>query len=96
MLHFSISGLPYEDHIDVRLNDVPIKFQIPSYSRGGGDRAWVRVIMDQGLMGYGNRSHEYEFDVRLTKKGRNAEETQGGKMLTSVQLIEYGSEDRSV
>jgi hypothetical protein len=96
MLHFSISGLPYEDHVDVRLNNVPVEFSIPPYSRGGNDRAWVRVNMAQGLQEYGNRSQEYQFDVRLTKKGRNAEETQGGKMLTSVQIIEYGSEDKCV
>jgi len=96
MLHFSISGLPYEDHVDVRLNNVPVEFAIPSYSRGGNDRAWVRVNMAQGLHEYGNRSQEYQFDVRLTKKGRDAKETQGGKMLTSVQIIEYGSQDKWV
>jgi hypothetical protein len=94
LLHFSISGLPYESYIDVRLNGVPVDFSIPSYSRGGTDRAWVRVDLTQGLEAYGNRSSEFEFVVGLTQAGRATEEPQGGKMLASVQLIEFGPEKR--
>ncbi len=54
--------------------------------------------LEHGLAGLlGNRvNSEIEVLVELTRKGREAEEGQGGKMITSFEVIEYGTEDRWV
>jgi hypothetical protein len=94
LLRLSVSGIPYESHLDVTLNDVPVGYTISTHSRGQYDRAWIQVPLESGLMTFGNRSHEFELAVRLTELGRSAPVTQGGKMLSSVELIEYGPASR--
>ena len=32
--------------------------------------------------------------VRLTEKGRKGKEGQGGKMITSIEIMEYGGQGR--
>jgi hypothetical protein len=90
----SLSSIPYPDHISVRLNGQPLN--ISSAYPGGAwdgskDRRWVEIDLPCGLApGAG------DFSVQLTKAGEDEPAGQGGKMITSVELIEYGPEDRYV
>jgi hypothetical protein len=94
LLRLSISGIPYESHLDISLNGVRVNYSIPSQSKGENDRAWIQVPLESGLGAYGDRSRQFELVVRLSEVGRSAPVTQGGKMLSSVELIEYGPAER--
>jgi hypothetical protein len=96
LLRLSISGIPYESHLDVSLNGVRVNYSIPPQSRGENDRSWIQVPLESGLGAYGDRSRHFELVVRLSEVGRSAPVTQGGKMRSSVELIEYGPAERYV
>lgn len=69
---------------------MPINFTIPEISLGGKDRAWVQVQLEEGLGAFPAEGGVHRLRVDLTDEGRKAEEGQGGKMLTSIEVIEYG------
>lgn len=78
------------------MSGVPVPFSLFPESLGSRDRAWVEVPLDRGLAGLlGDKAQsEIEVLVQLSEEGQQAEEGQGGKMITSFEVIEYGPEDR--
>ena len=56
---------------------------------GSHDRRWVEVPLPNGLHG-----GENVVGVELTPEGLAAQEGQGGKMITSLEIIEYGGGGR--
>jgi hypothetical protein len=59
---------------------------------GSRDRRWIEIQVGQGIIEPG----ENVIQVHLTPDGRETSEPQGGKMITSVEVIQYGTVDRSV
>lgn len=91
MMRLSLSSIPFADHISIKLNDheVDLSPGFPPSWAGSLDRRWVDVPLPQGVEAGENR-----VTVALTRKGRKAEEGQGGKMITSLEVIEYGGSSR--
>ncbi|WVR06226.1 hypothetical protein IAU60_003256 [Kwoniella sp. DSM 27419] len=87
LVRLSLSSIPYPSHVDVRINDQPLNLtsQFPLSWAGSLDRRWVEVPLPMGLNPGSNH-----IQVGLTEKGRLARAGQGGKMLTSLEVIEYG------
>ena len=91
MLRISLSSIPYASHIDFTLNDERVDLT-PAFPEEGGwagskDRRWVEIVLPNGLPDQQN-----EVLVSLTPRGERAEAGQGGKMITSIEIIEYGTE----
>jgi hypothetical protein len=93
-LRFSVSSIPSESHLQVTLDGTLINYTIPPISQGSKDRAWVQVPLPQGLRPFQSSNGIHTLKVELTEVGRKAEEGQGGKMLTSIEIIEYGEESK--
>ena len=90
----SMSSIPYPSHISITLNgkEVNLSSSFPSSPDpwdGSKDRRWVEIPLSNGLPNGVNH-----LDVQLTQEGYEAEEGQGGKMITSLEIIEYGDEAR--
>lgn len=98
LIRFSVSSIPLSSHLNVTISSVPVPFSLLPESEGSKDRAWVEVSLDQGLEGLtGNKPGDaMVVNVGLTKAGWEAEEGQGGKMITSLEILEYGVEERWV
>ena len=91
MLRFSLSSIPYPSHIRFLLNEQVIdlsKAFLPEWE-GSLDRRWLQLALMEPLPAGENR-----LVVELTQKGFDAKEGQGGKMLTSVEIMEYGCDGR--
>lgn len=95
MIRASISGLSSPDQLSFTLNSHPVDLEsgfpdTPQWT-GSRDRRWIEAhITDKYLSERG----ENVIQVELTDKGREGEEPQGGKMITSVEVIQYGEEGR--
>jgi len=93
MIRFSLSSISNPDHIEFTLNgqaiDLSAAFK-PEW-KGSLDRRWLEVQLPDGLP-----AGESKVVVRLTDKGEKAKTGQGGKMLTSLEFIEYGGQGRYV
>jgi hypothetical protein len=94
MIRASISGISQPDHLIVTLNgaeplDISSGFPTGDDWAGSRDRRWIE-IHNKGLMVPGENSIE----VRLTDKGKAQEEPQGGKILSSIEVLEYGGDGR--
>jgi hypothetical protein len=91
MIRFSLSSIPGPDHIDFLLNghalDLTAAFK-PEWT-GSLDRRWLEVQLPDGLPAGKN-----VVVVQLSEKGKKAKPGQGGKMLTSLEFIEYGGDGR--
>lgn len=91
MLRFSLSSVPYPSHLHFTLNghqiDLSMAF-LPEW-KGSLDRRWLQLEMTEALP-----AGENELVVELTREGLEAEPGQGGKMLTSVEIMEYGGDGR--
>lgn len=87
-----MSSIPHPHHVDVRLNgellDLDSAFPGGKW-KGSKDRRWVEVPLPDGLA-----RRRGEVSVELTKAGKKEPAGQGGKMITSVEIIEYGPSDR--
>lgn len=91
MLRLSLSSIPYADHIELLLNKQPVDLSsafLPEWE-GSLDRRWLEIHLTEGLP-----AGESEVVVRLTDKGGEAKEGQGGKMITSIEFMEYGGQGR--
>ncbi|WWC95938.1 hypothetical protein V866_002805 [Kwoniella sp. B9012] len=88
LLRTSLSSIPHPSHINFTLNDDSINL-MPYFTKdleGSLDRRWLDIIIP------GLKPGENTIQVELTDKGKEAEAGQGGKMLTSLEVIEYGGE----
>lgn len=89
LLRFSVSGIPTEDHLTVKLDGKDVEFELSKEHRGSLDRTWIQIELAHGLRSGpsdGNR-HCLEFTASSTSEKVRP-------MLSSVQLIEYGSVER--
>lgn len=87
MLRLSLSSIAQPDHVNVTLNGKEIDLA-PGFlpeMKDSLDRRWVEVFLREPLPA-GNST----LSISLTPKGREAKEGKGGKMVTSVEIIEYG------
>ena len=90
-MQISLSSIPYPSHINLTLNskEVNLSSVFPDLWAGSLDRRWLEVPLPDGLP-----AGENVVDVSLTDKGLNAVEGQGGKMITSMEIMEYGGGGR--
>jgi hypothetical protein len=91
LLRISLSSIPNPSHLEIMLNSKAIDLTagFPADWAGSHDRRWVEIPIEAGIPG-----GEIRVKVSLTKEGRKAKEGQGGKMLTSFEVLEYGTADR--
>ncbi|WWC70615.1 uncharacterized protein I206_104566 [Kwoniella pini CBS 10737] len=91
LLRTSLSSIPHPSHIDFRLNNQSLNLAkyFPKSLAGSLDRRWLDISLPNGL-----KCGENSIKVQLTDIGKKAKAGQGGKMITSVEIIEYGGEGR--
>lgn len=94
LLRFSISGFPDENHLDVSLDDQRVNFTLSKDHRGSLDRTWVQIPLTEGLTSSTDKAglrqlvnHTLEFTARVPSSAIRP-------MLSSVEVIEYGTEDK--
>jgi hypothetical protein len=94
MIRASISGISDPSQLSFTLNgkelDLSTGFPDTPEWTGSRDRRWIEIFIQEGSIEVG----ENVIGVHLTKEGRETEEPQGGKMITSVEVIQYGEADR--
>lgn len=91
MMKLSLSSIPYPSHIELQLNHVPIDLSpafLPAWN-GSLDRRWLEIALPEGI-----EAGDNTVSVELTWEGKQEEEGQGGKMLTSLEIIEHGGQGR--
>lgn len=90
MIRTSISGLSAADQLSFTLNDQPVDLSsgFPDVDgwRGSKDRRWIEAHVNEDQL----KDGENIIKVHLTDAGREQDEPQGGKMITSVEVIQYG------
>jgi len=90
LVRVSISGIADASHLSFTLNgeelDLSSGFPNTPEWEGSRDRRWIEIHLDPGLPYRENNV----IAVQLTEEGANQPEPQGGKMLTSVEVMEYG------
>ena len=96
LVRISLSSIPVPEHVEVLIGGHAIDLieAFPDDWAGSKDRRWVEVPLPQGLKFLNHTYGEYNLTVRLTEEGRQAEAGQGGKMVTSVEIIEYAGSGR--
>lgn len=94
MIRASISGISDPAQISFTLNGEPMDLSsgFPSSPEwtGSRDRRWIEIQVGEGVIQQG----ENVIKVHLTEEGRETSEPQGGKMITSVEVIQYGEADK--
>ncbi|BEJ17106.1 hypothetical protein CspHIS471_0605070 [Cutaneotrichosporon sp. HIS471] len=88
-LRLSLSSIPYASHIRLTLNqdEVDLSPQFAEDWDGVLDRRWVHLPLPLGIP-----NGKVRIEVSLTPKGQKAEAGQGGKMLSSIEIAEYGDD----
>lgn len=97
MIRVSISSIPYPSHLNLSIDGQRIPFNLYPESIGQKDRAWVEIHLEKGgIPGLTSTKAgtAHTLRVELTKEGEEEEEGQGGKMITSIEVIEYGTPDK--
>jgi hypothetical protein len=94
MIRASISGISAPSELSFTLNGSPMDLSTgfpdtPEWN-GSRDRRWIEIQTGEGTITPGRNV----IQVHLTDEGRQASEPQGGKMITSVEVIQYGDADR--
>lgn len=91
LLRTSLSSIPYASHINLTMNGrrVDLSPALPTAWDGSRDRRWVELPLPLGLPG-----GKIVISVGLTNEGLAAEGGQGGKMITSLEIMEYGDESK--
>ena len=91
-LRMSLSSIPYPSHISLKLNSEEVDLT-PAFSpdwAGVKDRRWVELPLP-GLPAGLN-----DIVIELTGEGKAEPAGQGGKMMTSIEIMEFGGDERSV
>lgn len=94
-LELSLSSIPYPSHVNLTLNgtEVDLTSAFPDNEwKGSLDRRWVSVILEGGIPA---SKEPITVHVSLTEEGRKAKAGQGGKMITSIEVVEYGADGRA-
>jgi hypothetical protein len=94
MIRASISGISDPSQLSFTLNDSPLDLatgfpDTPEWT-GSRDRRWIEVQVNEDVI----KDGENVIKVDLTEEGKRQTEPQGGKMITSVEVIQYGELDR--
>ncbi|WVF69295.1 hypothetical protein IAT40_004071 [Kwoniella sp. CBS 6097] len=91
MLRASLSSIPHASHVEIILNGniLDISASFPAEWAGSHDRRWLELPLSNGLDSTVNT-----IQVKLTDEARKAPAGQGGKMVTSLEIIEYGGHGR--
>nr|XP_018262555.1 uncharacterized protein I303_05572 [Kwoniella dejecticola CBS 10117]OBR84713.1 hypothetical protein I303_05572 [Kwoniella dejecticola CBS 10117] len=91
LLRTSLSSIPDPSHIIYSLNDEPLDLSayFPEDLKGSLDRRWLDISLLSGL-----KQGENRIEVHLRDIGKRARAGQGGKMITSLEIIEYGDQGR--
>lgn len=90
-LRVSLSSIPYPSHINLTLNGQRVDLS-PAFEEswtGSKDRRWVDLDLPRGIAG-----GSVHLRAELTREGKTEPAGQGGKMITSVEIMEYGTPDR--
>lgn len=94
MIRASISGISDPSELHFTLNGSPVDLSTgfpntPEWN-GSRDRRWIEAHIGEGTI----KSGRNLIQVDLTEEGRATSEPQGGKMITSVEVIQYGEADK--
>lgn len=91
-LRTSLSSIPYVSHVRLTLNgeEVDLSSQFAPDWDGVLDRRWVHLPMPDGIPG-----GKVRVEVELTEEGKKAKAGQGGKMISSIEIAEYGRDFES-
>ncbi|WRT67637.1 uncharacterized protein IL334_004609 [Kwoniella shivajii] len=91
LLRTSLSSIPHPSHVNLTLNGRPLdlKNYFPTEWQNSLDRRWLDISLLDGL-----ELGENVIRVSLTEEGRKEKAGQGGKMITSLEVIEYGGQGR--
>lgn len=88
LLRFSVSGIPTEDCLTVKLDGQDVQYAFSEDHHGSLDRTWVQIELEHGLRGmHSDSRHHLELKASVTSKKVRP-------MLSSVEIIEYGQEER--
>nr|XP_019045817.1 hypothetical protein I302_06208 [Kwoniella bestiolae CBS 10118]OCF24747.1 hypothetical protein I302_06208 [Kwoniella bestiolae CBS 10118] len=90
LLRTSLSSIPSPSHLDFALNGITLNLSryFADGLEGSLDRRWLDIMLP------GLKDSRNVIKVELTDEGRKAEAGLGGKMLTSLEVIEYGGNGR--
>ena len=90
-MRISLSSIPYASHISLSITplDAPaapmnLTDAFNDERKGSMDRRFIDVPFLQGLL-----PGQHEFRIGLSPEGRRAKVGQGGKMISSVEIMEY-------
>ena len=90
LLRFSVSGIPTESNLVVKMDGQVVDYNFSKVHHGSLDRTWVQILLDNGLAGYPkSRNDRHELELIATAASETVR-----PMLSSVEIIEYGSEER--
>ena len=96
----SLSSIPYASHIDIRINGTPVDLEsafLKGEWEGSKDRRWLVLPLAFDFRGrHAHVARNVTIEVKLTEEGKKEVEGRGGKVLSSVELIQYGTSDKSV
>ncbi|WVQ80565.1 hypothetical protein IAT38_002670 [Cryptococcus sp. DSM 104549] len=93
LLRASLSSIPSPSHISITLNGqfLDLSDGFPSDWNNSLDRRWLEVPLEEW---HGLQAGDNVIEVKLSEEGRRATAGQGGKMITSLEVVEYGGDDR--
>lgn len=93
LLRASLSSIPHSSHITFVLNGYILGLAdgFPEAWEGSLDRRWLEIPLN---LETGLQSGCNTIKVALTDEGRRARAGQGGKMIASLEIIEYGGNGR--
>lgn len=93
LLRASLSSIPHSSHISLVLNGhiLDLAGGFPKAWEGSSDRRWLEVPL---ILGTGLQPGRNTIKVALTDEGKKAKAGQGGKMIASLEIIEYGGDGR--
>jgi hypothetical protein len=88
LLRFSVSGIPTEDRLTVKLDGHDLEYTFSEDHRGSLDRTWVQIELEDGLHNFGSGDgHRLQFTA-------SAASSEVRPMLSSVEVIEYGPAEK--
>lgn len=93
LLRASLSSIPHSSHITFVLNGYILDLAdgFPEAWEGSLDRRWLEIPLN---LETGLQSGCNTIKAALTDEGRRARAGQGGKMIASLEIIEYGGNGR--
>nr|ODN91502.1 guanine nucleotide exchange protein for ADP-robosylation factor [Cryptococcus depauperatus CBS 7855] len=99
LLRASLTSIPDPSHINIKLNGFPLNLSnvFPEEWKDSLDRRWLEIplmAIQTGANGGGVVPGQNVVEVYLTEMGKKARAGQGGKMMSSMEIVEYGGNGR--